>query len=114
MRTLIRRGMIITAQDEFEGDILIDDEKIISIGINIDENVDTIIDAKGKFVVLEVSINILTFQRFAMWEVKILQAMKRRMLLLQEEQQQLSITLHRIRGKVCWIRLITELMSEQS
>ncbi|WP_010531934.1 dihydropyrimidinase [Lentibacillus jeotgali] len=50
MRTLIRNGMIVTAVDEFVGDVLIDGEKIIAVGENLDSMADQIVDAKGKYV----------------------------------------------------------------
>lgn len=51
MKTLIKSGTIITSQDEFEGDILINGEKIVAIGMCINESADTVIDAKGKYIV---------------------------------------------------------------
>jgi dihydropyrimidinase len=35
MKTLIKNGRIITATDDFTGDILIENEKIIAIGKNL-------------------------------------------------------------------------------
>lgn len=52
MRRLIKNGFIVNESDVFLGDILIEDEKIVSIGfINEEEaKVDEIIDVKGKYV----------------------------------------------------------------
>jgi dihydropyrimidinase len=50
MKTLIKNGYIITAYNEFEGDILIEDEKINAIADNLDLTADKIIDASGKFI----------------------------------------------------------------
>src|SRR4051794_24484846 len=53
MRTLIKNGTIVTAVDQYRGDILIEDEKIAVIGMSLDippANVDKIIDAEGKYV----------------------------------------------------------------
>lgn len=52
MRKLIKNGMIVNESDVFLGDVLIEDEKILSIGfINEEESkADEIIDAKGKYV----------------------------------------------------------------
>ena len=50
MSTLIRNGTVITAVDEYVGDILIEDEKIRAIGKNLDVKADNIIDAKGKYI----------------------------------------------------------------
>jgi dihydropyrimidinase len=50
MRTLIKNGTIVTAVDQYNGDVLIEDEKIALIGTAIDLQADKIIDAAGKYV----------------------------------------------------------------
>ena len=53
MRTLIKNGTIVTAVDQYQGDLLIEDEKIAVIGMSLDipaANVDKVIDAAGKYV----------------------------------------------------------------
>ena len=50
MRTLIKRGTIVTAVDRYDGDVLIEDEKIALIGRSIDVAADTVVDAAGKYV----------------------------------------------------------------
>lgn len=50
MATLIKGGVIVTAAEEYQGDILIDGEQIAAIGKGLDERADTIIDASGKYV----------------------------------------------------------------
>src|SRR6478735_2009110 len=53
MRTLIKNGTIVTAVDQYRGDLLVEDERIALIGTALDiprENVDTVIDASGKYV----------------------------------------------------------------
>ena len=53
MRTLIKNGTIVTAVDQYTGDVLVEDEKIAVIGMSLDipaANVDTVIDAAGKYV----------------------------------------------------------------
>lgn len=50
MRTLIRGGRIITADADFEGDVLIEGETIVALGQNLDESADQTIDAAGKIV----------------------------------------------------------------
>ncbi|MFD1065696.1 dihydropyrimidinase [Oceanobacillus locisalsi] len=50
MRTLIKNGTIITAIDEFVGDVLIEGEKIVAVGTKLDAIADEIVDAKGKYV----------------------------------------------------------------
>jgi dihydropyrimidinase len=53
MRTLIKNGTIVTAVDQYTGDVLIEDEKIAVIGTSLDipgANVDKTIDATGKYV----------------------------------------------------------------
>ena len=49
-KVLIKNGTIVTAVDEFVGDILIDDEKIVKIGKNLDDASDSTYDATGKYV----------------------------------------------------------------
>ncbi|WP_324824182.1 dihydropyrimidinase [Sinanaerobacter sp. ZZT-01] len=50
MKTLIKNGTILTAYNEFKGDILIEDEKIVTVAEHIIEKVDNMIDATGKYV----------------------------------------------------------------
>lgn len=50
MRTLIRGGRIVTATDDYVGDILIEDEVISLIGQRIEIDADRVIDASGKLV----------------------------------------------------------------
>src|SRR2546429_6694272 len=50
MRTLIKNGTIITATDQYHGDVLIEDEKVALIGTSIDIQADNTIDASGKYV----------------------------------------------------------------
>jgi dihydropyrimidinase len=50
MKKLIKNGMIATDADVFEGDILIDGEKIIEIGKGLSAEGAEVIDASGKYV----------------------------------------------------------------
>jgi dihydropyrimidinase len=53
MRTLIKNGTIVTAVDQYQGDVLVEDEKIAVIGMSLDipaANLDKVIDAAGKYV----------------------------------------------------------------
>src|SRR5438128_3066088 len=50
MKTLIRNGRIVTAVDDYEADILIEDGKVATIGKEIDVKADKKIDAKGHLV----------------------------------------------------------------
>src|SRR5437868_1247814 len=53
MRTLIKNGTIITAVDQYKGDVLVEGEKITVIASSLDipaANVDKVIDAAGKYV----------------------------------------------------------------
>src|SRR5262245_25063829 len=51
MRTLIRSGTIVTAVDQYQGDVLIEDEKIALIGTSLaDIAADKTIDASNKYV----------------------------------------------------------------
>jgi dihydropyrimidinase len=49
MRTLIKGGMIVTASDLYQADVLIEDEQIATIGHDLAG--DTTIDASGKYVI---------------------------------------------------------------
>jgi len=50
MRTLIKGGTVVTAADQYQGDVLIEDEKIALVGTAIDVQADKRIDASGKYV----------------------------------------------------------------
>src|SRR5436189_77005 len=50
MRTLIKNGTVVTATDQYGGDVLVEDEKIAVIGMSLDVQADTVIDAAGKYV----------------------------------------------------------------
>src|SRR5881397_3569438 len=50
MRILIKNGTVVTATDQYRGDVLIEDEKIAVIGTTLDIQADKTIDAAGKYV----------------------------------------------------------------
>ena len=50
MKTLIKNGTIVTASNEYVGDILIEDEKIAEIGKDLKGDADKVYDVKGKYV----------------------------------------------------------------
>jgi dihydropyrimidinase len=50
MKTLIKNGTIVTAVDQYKGDVLVEDEKISVIGVSLDIVADKMIDASGKYV----------------------------------------------------------------
>jgi dihydropyrimidinase len=51
MRTLIKNGTIVTSKEQFKSDVLIQDDKIISIAEHIPEKqVDKVIDAKDRYI----------------------------------------------------------------
>src|SRR5919106_2860112 len=50
MAILIKNGTVVTATDQYVGDIFIDGEKITTIGTALGMNADRVIDAKGKLV----------------------------------------------------------------
>ena len=50
MRTLIKHGTVVTATDQYKGDVLVEDEKISVIGTTLDVHADKVIDAAGKYV----------------------------------------------------------------
>ncbi len=51
MRTLIKNGTVVTAIDTYPGDVLVEDEKIVQLGVSIDVPADKVIDAKDRLVV---------------------------------------------------------------
>jgi dihydropyrimidinase len=50
MSVLIRGGRVITAADDYVGDVFVDDERISLIGESLDVDADKVIDASGKYV----------------------------------------------------------------
>src|ERR1043166_9700403 len=50
MRTLIKNGTIVTAVDQYKGDVLVEDEKSTVIGTMLEMSVDKPIDATNKYV----------------------------------------------------------------
>jgi len=51
MRTVIKNGRVVTAVDDYNADILIEDGTIAMIGKVIDVDADRVIDAKGRLVI---------------------------------------------------------------
>jgi dihydropyrimidinase len=51
MSTLIRNGRIITAEQDYTADVLIEKETITAIGSNLQMKADKVIDASGKYVI---------------------------------------------------------------
>jgi dihydropyrimidinase len=51
MKTLIRNGRVVTAVDDYKADILIEGEKVSTIGAKLDVEADVVIDASGKLVI---------------------------------------------------------------
>ena len=50
MRILITGGTIVTASDIYQGDVLVEDERITTIGTRLQVPADRVIDAAGKYV----------------------------------------------------------------
>ncbi|MFM2377185.1 MAG: dihydropyrimidinase [Bacteroidota bacterium] len=50
MKTLIKNGRIVTATDDFQGDIYIEGEKVVAVGQNMPFSADHVIDAAGRLV----------------------------------------------------------------
>ena len=50
MRTLIKNGTVVTAADTYLGDVLIEGERISTIGTALEVGADRVIDAAGKYV----------------------------------------------------------------
>ncbi|MDP9440076.1 MAG: dihydropyrimidinase [Actinomycetota bacterium] len=51
MSVLIKGGRIVTAADDYVGDIFVDDGKVSLIGASLDVQADKVIDAAGKYVI---------------------------------------------------------------
>ncbi len=51
MSVLIKGGRVVTAVDDYVGDVLIDGETVAAIGRTIDVTADRVIDAVGKCVI---------------------------------------------------------------
>src|ERR1700745_3920991 len=51
MKTLIKNGRIVTAVDDYNADILIEDERVSLIGKDLQMEADQTIDASGKLVI---------------------------------------------------------------
>ncbi|MFN2387885.1 MAG: amidohydrolase family protein, partial [Thermoanaerobaculia bacterium] len=51
MSLLIRGGTVVTASDQYRGDVLIEGEKIEAIGSSLTAPADRVIDAAGKYVI---------------------------------------------------------------
>src|SRR5216684_6125388 len=50
MRTLIKNGTVVTATDQYRGDVLVEDEKVAVIGTSLDIEAGRVIDAAAKYV----------------------------------------------------------------
>src|SRR3954467_1037409 len=50
MSVLIKGGRIVTAADDYVGDIYVEDETVTLIGASLDVSADRTIDASGKYV----------------------------------------------------------------
>ena len=50
MSTLIKGGRIITAADDYVGDVYVEGERIAMLGESLDVDADRVIDASGKYV----------------------------------------------------------------
>ena len=50
MSLLIKNGVIVTAMEEYKGDILVEEGKIVAIGKDLEAKAEEIIDAKGMYV----------------------------------------------------------------
>jgi dihydropyrimidinase len=50
VRTLVRGGTVVTASDLYKGDVVIEDDKVSTIGVSLGIAADRTIDATGKYV----------------------------------------------------------------
>jgi dihydropyrimidinase len=51
MKTLIRNGRVVTAVDDYKADVLIEGERVSTIGARLEVEADRVIDAGGKLVI---------------------------------------------------------------
>ena len=51
MSTLIKNGRVITAEQDYVADVYIENDKIKTIGEGLQIQADTVIDARGKYVI---------------------------------------------------------------
>jgi dihydropyrimidinase len=51
MSTLVKNGRVITAEQDYVADVYIERDKINAIGSNLPVKADTVIDAKGKYII---------------------------------------------------------------
>src|SRR5437879_2912100 len=50
MSILIKGGRVVTASDDYVGDVLVEDGRVSTIGASVDRPADRVIDARGKYV----------------------------------------------------------------
>lgn len=50
MSVLIKGGLVVTATESYQADVLVEGEKIAAIGSNLDVRADEVVDATGKYV----------------------------------------------------------------
>ena len=50
MSILIKGGTIVTANDQYQADLLIDGEKVAAIGTGLDSLAENVVDATGKYL----------------------------------------------------------------
>jgi dihydropyrimidinase len=50
VRTLIKNGTVVTATETLKADVLVEDEKVSSLGVSIDAQADRVIDASNRYV----------------------------------------------------------------
>ncbi len=50
MRTLFKNGTIVTATETVEADVLVEDERVVLIGLSLEAEADRTIDASGRYV----------------------------------------------------------------
>ncbi len=50
MRTLIKNGTVVTATETVEADVLVEDERVVLIGLSLEAEADRTIDAFGRYV----------------------------------------------------------------
>ena len=50
MKTLIKNGTVVTASDTSKADVLVDGEKVVAIGTQLEARADQTLDAEGRLV----------------------------------------------------------------
>ena len=117
MKLLVKNGMIATESQVFQGDILIEDEKIKSIGTVLEEEDAEVIDATGRYVIpggVDIRIWICSQESIVQWMIFMMERWQQPV----EEQRRSWITWRSARRDAAcgirWKNIIVWQMGNQS